>query len=322
MGSCTTASLTGYPLSLMRFAILITTLSMAVQMACSPAQAQQTPPTKADEASGNVVEAPGNDENIDFEDSPHLDNRQTVTIEAKWKRLGKNQIWINHEDKQVMVRGRICLQEGPLEMFACPGTTKAHESVIASEAKASEIHASFEALGFPPGKPVQWDPKYTPAEGPLVKILVGWQEGDKFVQVNAREMVKVSGTDKPMEKDWVFGGSQIYTDNVSGEKIYYADSGEMVCLSNFSTAMLDVQIESSDSADGLLFEANKEKIPPPNTKVYMIFIPRKSNANPQTDAKPQTNAEANTKANTEAKAQPAEFSSEEAEAKSDESLGK
>ncbi len=320
MASCTTASLTGYPLSLMRFAILITTISMAVQMACSPAQAQQSPPTKVVESPGNAVESPGNaveasanDENIDFEDAPHLDNRQTVTIEAKWKRLGKNQIWINHEDKQVMVRGRICLQEGPLEMFACPGTTKAHESVIASEAKASEIHASFEALGFPPGKPVQWDPKYTPAEGPLVKILVGWQEGDKFVQVNAREMVKVSGTDKPMEKDWVFGGSQIYTDNVSGEKIYYADSGEMVCLSNFSTAMLDVQIESSDSADGLLFEANKEKIPPPNTKVYMIFIPRKSNVNPR------TKAEANTKA------QPAEFSSEEAKdakAKSDESLAK
>lgn len=220
------------------------------------------------------------DDAIDYEESPHLDNRQTVTIEAKWKRLGKNQIWINHEDKQVMVRGRICLQEGPLEMFACPGRTKAHESVIATEARASEIHACLEALDFPAGKPVSWAPKYTPAEGPLVKILVGWQEGDKFVQVNAREMVKVSGTDKPLEKDWVFGGSQIYTDNVSGETTYYADSGEMVCLSNFSTAMLDVQIESSDSAEGLLFEANKEKIPPPNTKVYMIFVPRKAETKP------------------------------------------
>ena len=220
------------------------------------------------------------DDAIDYEESPHLDNRQTVTIEAKWKRLGKNQIWINHEDKQVMVRGRICLQEGPLEMFACPGRTKAHESVIATEARASEIHACLEALDFPAGKPVSWAPKYTPAEGPLVKILVGWQEGDKFVQVNAREMVKVSGTDKPLEKDWVFGGSQIFTDNVSGEKIYYADSGEMVCLSNFSTAMLDVQLESSDAAGGLLFEANKEKIPAPNTKVYMTFAPRHAEAKP------------------------------------------
>ena len=220
------------------------------------------------------------DDAIDYEQSPHLDNRQTITIEAKWKRLGKNQIWINHEDKQVMVRGRICQQEGPLEMFACPGRSKAHESVIATEARASEIHACLEALGFPPGKPCQWDPKYTPAHGPLVKIMVGWQEGNKFVQVNAREMVKASGTDKPLQKDWVFGGSQIYTDNVSEEKIYYADSGEMVCLSNFSTAMLDVQLESSDAEGGLLFEANKEKIPAPNTKVYMTFAPRHAEAKP------------------------------------------
>lgn len=237
----------------------------------------QLPPADSDPTSAGDTN--------NYEQAPHLDNKQTITIDAKWKRLGKHQIWINHQDKQVMVRGRICLQEGPLEMFACPGNTKAHESVIASEAEASEIHACFEALGFPPGKPCQWDPEYTPAHGPLVKILVGWQDGENFVQVNARDMVKTSGTGKPLEKDWVFGGSQIYHDNVSGEKIYYADSGEMVCLSNFSTAMLDVQLESSDAADGLLFEANKAKIPLPNTKVYMVFIPRKAETKPA-DASP------------------------------------
>ena len=270
-------SSTGHQLSFLRIVAAFLVITVISLVSCGDISTAQEQPAEAatDKSDSTTEDAP-----IDFEESPHLDDRQTVKIEAKWKRLGENQIWINHEDKQVMVRGRICLQEGPLEMFACPGATKAHESVIASEAKASEIHASLEALGFPPGKPVQWDPKYTPAEGPLVKILVGWQEGDNFVQVNAREMVKVSGTDKPLEKDWVFAGSQIYHDNVSGEKIYYADSGEMVCLSNFSTAMLDVQIESSDAADGLLFEANKDKIPVPNTKVYMVFIPRKAEANP------------------------------------------
>jgi hypothetical protein len=244
-------------------------------------EASTAPQTKAfDQAQSEASDQIAQNNVPNDDEAPHLDNKQTITIAAKWKRLGKNQIWINHEDKQVMVRGRICLQEGPLEMFACPGNTKAHESVIASEAKASEIHACLEALGFPPGKPCQWDPEYTPATGPVVKILVGWKEGDKFVQVNAREMVRTSGTGKPLEKDWVFGGSQIYHDNVSGENIYYADSGEMVCLSNFSTAMLDVQLESSDAADGLLFEANKEKIPLPNTKVYMILVPRKAETKP------------------------------------------
>ena len=292
-------SFIGPPLSLLRFFAAIFAVMTISLVACEVKSATQQPPAQptneaqvtneaatkpnteaTDQTPTEDLDSGTEDEAIDYEESPHLDNTQTLTIEAKWKRLGKNQIWINHEDKQVMVRGRICQQEGPLEMFACPGRSKAHESVIATEARASEIHASLEALGFPPGKPCQWDPKYTPAKGPLVKIMVGWQEGDKFVQVNAREMVKASGTDKPLEKDWVFGGSQIFTDNVSGEKIYYADSGEMVCLSNFSTAMLDVQLESSDAAGGLLFEANKEKIPAPNTKVYMTFAPRHAEAKP------------------------------------------
>jgi len=293
-------SFTGPLLSLLRvFAAIFAVMTISF-VACEDISATQqqapTQPTNEAQVTSEAATKPNTeatdqtpiddldsateDDAIDYEESPHLDNTQTVTIEAKWKRLGKNQIWINHQDKQVMVRGRICLQEGPLEMFACPGRSKAHESVIATEARASEIHACLEALGFPPGKPCQWDPKYTPAHGPLVKIMVGWQEGEKFVQVNAREMVKASGTDKPLEKDWVFGGSQIYTDNVSEEKIYYADSGEMVCLSNFSTAMLDVQLESSDAAGGLLFEANKEKIPPPNTKVYMVFVPREAEVKP------------------------------------------
>ena len=227
------------------------------------------------------------DEALDFEESPpHLDNTQTIKIDESWKRLGQNQIWVNTQAKQVMVRGRICLQAGPLEMFACPGRTKAHESVIATEAKASEIHASLILLGFDPGKPVQWDPKYTPVEGPSVKILVRWKQGDQTVEVDAKEMVKLVGTDETLKQDWVFGGSQIYVDNVSGENIYYADAGEMVCLSNFSTAMLDVPMKSSDAAGGLLFEANKDKIPPRNTKVYMVFVPRKTSTTKSLESAP------------------------------------
>ena len=228
------------------------------------------------------------DEALDFEVSPHLDNTQTIKIDKSWKRLGQNQIWVNTQAKRVMVRGRICLQAGPLEMFACPGKTKAHESVIATEAKASEIHASLVLLGFDPGKPVQWDPKYTPVEGPSIKILVRWKQGDKTVEVDAKEMVKLAGTDKKLEQDWVFGGSQIYVDNVSGESIYYADAGEMVCLSNFSTAMLDVPMKSSDAAGGLLFEANKDKIPPRNTKVYMVLVPRKTPTDKSLESAPTT----------------------------------
>ncbi len=202
--------------------------------------------------------------------------QQSIEITDRWKRLGKNQIWINETTKQVMVRGSICLTEGPLEMFACPLQTKEHESIVAVEAKSSEIHACMVALGFEPGNPVQWQPDYRPAEGPSIKIEVRWNaDGEEEKAVDAKSMVRKSGTEETMDTDWVFGGSEIFVDRVDGRQVYYADSGEMICLSNFPTAMMDVPIKSSDSADGLLFEANTKAIPPKNTQVYLIMTPRK-----------------------------------------------
>lgn len=209
------------------------------------------------------------------ETTPVVDKeKQSIKIADGWKRLGKNQIWINETTKQVMVRGLICLTEGPLEMFACPLQTKEHESVIAVEAKSSEIHTCLIALGFEPGSPVQWQPSYRPVEGPSVKIEVKWSVDGEEKEVDAKTMVRKSGTEETMKTDWVFGGSEIFVDRVNGRQIYYADSGEMICLSNFPTAMMDVPIQSSDSTDGLLFEANTEVIPPKNTQVYLIMTPR------------------------------------------------
>lgn len=219
------------------------------------------------------------------EAAPVVDNEeQSIEISEDWKRLGKNQIWINQTTKQVMVRGSICLREGPLEMFACPLQTKEHESIVAVEAKSSEVHASLVALGFEPGSPVRWQPEYKPASGPSVKIEVRWNQGGKGepdVQgnqektVDAKSLVRKSGTKETLNTDWVFGGSEIFVDRVDGRRIYYADSGEMVCLSNFPTAMMDVPIQSSDSAEGLLFEANTDAIPEKETQVYLIMTPRK-----------------------------------------------
>ena len=205
--------------------------------------------------------------------------KQSIKITDDWKRLGKNQIWINEKQKQVMVRGSICLREGQLEMFACPLQTKEHESIVAVEAKSSEVHATLVALGFEPGSPVQWQPKYKTAMGPSIKIEARWRakNGDLSEEktVDAKTWVRKSGTEETLDTDWVFGGSEIFVDRVDGTQVYYADSGEMVCLSNFPTAMMDVPIKSSDSAEGLLFEANTDAIPELDTQIYLIMTPRK-----------------------------------------------
>lgn len=244
-------------------------------------QIDKADPPIPEEVSNTAV-TEDSEESASFADNPAgqpaaRPEEQTIEIPASWNRLGKHEIWIDFQEKQVIVAGTICLNIGPLEMFACPANTKEHESIISANALSSEVHAALIALGAEPGSPCQWDPEYKPANGPVIDIQVTWfdEEQEKPVKVSAPSMIRNSRTRKPMTHQWVFGGSQIWEDPDNGDKIYYGDAGEMVCLSNFSTATMDLTVESSQSNDGLLFEALTENIPPIGTKVYMHLKPGK-----------------------------------------------
>ena len=50
-------------------------------------------------------------------------------------------------------------------------------------------------------------------------------------------------------------------------------SGEIVCVSNFPTAMIDLPVESSSENARLGFEAATENIPAKGTPVRVILIP-------------------------------------------------
>ena len=198
--------------------------------------------------------------------------KQTIEISAPWVRLSKkHEIWIDMKSKKVMVAGQICLRQGGLEVFACPRRTKEHESIVSVNASALELHTCLIAIGADPGKPVQWTPEYKPATGPKINIDVVWSEDGQQITRNAKELVRNFDTKKELSKDWVFCGSQFYVNPEDGSKTYYGDSGEMICLSNFATATLDLPVESSGSNESLLFEANTEKAPPLGTKVYLVL---------------------------------------------------
>ena len=84
-------------------------------------------------------------------------------------------------------------------------------------------------------------------------------------RVKAQEWVQHTSTGKQMEYSWVFGGSEIYVDEMTGKKTYMADGGDLICVSNFTSAMLDIPVPSSDSNSGLSFRAFTERIPPSGT---------------------------------------------------------
>lgn len=206
----------------------------------------------------------------------------------------KHSIWIDVKRKIVVVDGEIAMREGPLEMFACPKGTKEHESIIAVHCDGVTIHAGLIAVGALAGHPVRFDPRYEPATGTAIEILILWQDDKGRHKVRAQEWVYDAATEKALEHDWVFGGSGLWTDETTGKKYYHADAGDLICVSNFATAMLDLPIESSQANDGLLYSAFTENIPPRGTKVRLVLCPRK--AKTEVKAKAEATPTAETKA--------------------------
>jgi hypothetical protein len=175
----------------------------------------------------------------------------------------------------VIVDGEVALNRGQLEMFACPQGTKEHESVVAVQSKAQYVHAGLLAVGATKGRPVQFDPKYTPASGGVIDIWVLWkdEQGNKQ-RARAQQWIRNTETGQEMQYDWVFAGSGFWKDSTDGTEYYYGDSGDFICVSNFPSATLDLPVESSQANASLMFEAYTERIPPRGTKVRLVLQPR------------------------------------------------
>jgi hypothetical protein len=186
-----------------------------------------------------------------------------------------NRTWIDTEKGIVMVDGYVSLREGMLEMFACPVGSKEHESIVAVYSWAQVVHAALLAVGAKTGSPVQFDPVFKPPTGTQIDIEVRWlDEAGEWQSTQAQEWIKDLSTGKRMTHPWVFAGSGFWKDQQTGDEHYLAESGDFICVSNFSTATLDIPAESSQVNEGLMFEAFTEKIPPLGTPVRLVLRPR------------------------------------------------
>lgn len=198
----------------------------------------------------------------------------TIDIPATWKQLSQTQeVWIDNKNKQVIVGGKVCLNNGPLEMLICPKGTKEHESIVSVNAESWQIHAALVALGASPGTPSRWDPEYTPAWGPSIQIEMMWRD-EKTQQVktiDGKQWILDTNTGKPMTVDLVFGGSYSEPQFEGEQPRYQANDGELICLANFTTSAIDIRVDKNNI--DIFFEANTPLIPPANTQVYTIIKP-------------------------------------------------
>ncbi|MBA2113950.1 YdjY domain-containing protein [Bremerella alba] len=202
-------------------------------------------------------------------------------------------VWIDTKRKMVIMDGEICLRKGSLEMFACLRGTKEHESVVSVATDAYVVHAGLLAIGAEQGRPVEFDPEYRPPSGQQIDVLVQWKDADGKLQTRkAQDWVRDARNKKVMTYDWVFPGSYFWKDvtieavqkakeegvdpdTLPGKMVYAAEGGELICVSNFKSSMMDLPVPSTDANNDLWFEAFTENIPAEGTKVRLFLIPQK-----------------------------------------------
>lgn len=228
---------------------------------------------------------------VDEKDAPRKESNQpTRPTDAKKVKMSDNvYLEIQGDQRRVLVEAYVCMREGQLEQLLTRKQTKEHEAVLAADVDARSIHAALLLAGAREGSPVKYAPKYQPASGNPIKITLQYQEKGKQVTVPAQQWVRNIKTRKNLDTDWVFAGSRLVdvprfgdgqqesNQQAENKKYYLANDGDVICLSNFETAMLDLPVKSpKDNAD-LAFEAHTDRIPPLNTKVTVILevVPEK-----------------------------------------------
>ncbi len=131
-------------------------------------------------------------------------------------------------------------------------------------------------LQVPVDSDLRWDPNqkellwYGPMSEAQRDAVLKYSK-DAAYQKAIQDFFKQTRT-KELEAGWVFSGSSFFTDKKTGEKFYQAESGDLICVANFSTATIDLAINSSAQADELMWEAFTERIPPIGTKVTVELM--------------------------------------------------
>lgn len=225
-------------------------------------------------ASGCLVEEPVAQKKQESKEKKKTTNPKEP--EGKKVKIGKNVILqiLPGDKRRVLINAEVCRREDQLEQLLCRKLTKEHEAILAADVDARHIHAALLAAKAKPGSPVQFRP-YKAASGTKIKVLLRYKDknGDE-VTVPAQKWIRNFQTKKDMAYDWVFAGSKLFPPAEMGQEPYYAaNDGDVICVSNFDTAMLDLPVNLSNENAQLVFEANTARIPPLNTPVLVILEP-------------------------------------------------
>jgi len=184
-------------------------------------------------------------------------------------------VMLDQKALTVTIPGKLNMERGLLEYLLVNPTGSAHESLLVTDVKASDIHFAMLLLGAKGGAitaeppPAQLDaaffraaPKIT---GDTVFISVKWKEKDVEKTVPVEDWLYSEGTKKAIEHGpWVYNGSMVY----EGRFLAQAE-GNLVAIVTSPTALINNPRKGNDNDQ--MWNANEKDTPKVNTPVEIIF---------------------------------------------------
>ena len=181
-------------------------------------------------------------------------------------------IRIDKEKKIIELDGRICLEEGPLELFACAEGGKEYESVVAIKGDPWQLHLSLLLLELKPGGGPEYQGDPTKPFGDTVIIEIRWEQDGKTIRKRAEDMVYNAQRKKPMPHvEWVFVGSKFEKD-LDGNNVYVANRDRsIVTVYHDPYTVIDNPLKAG--GDDTVYVVNTKAVPPKDTPVVLIIRP-------------------------------------------------
>jgi hypothetical protein len=182
-------------------------------------------------------------------------------------------IRIDPAARTIEIEAHVALREGALELLLCHRGTKEYESILATDAVGSHLHAALLAVGLDPGRPGYWlrtptgDSTYVPPAGAPLEISLRWRDDQgRLYTATPNQWLTGRETGEPAEPfGWVFVGS------APVEGPYWADqTGDIISLANYEASVIDVPFASSRDNERLTFACATQAIPPVGTPVTVV----------------------------------------------------
>ena len=207
--------------------------------------------------------------------------------------LTDGHLQIMEKEKKIILKGEISKAlgeyddtlKGAVEYLACGPTGKLYESIIATEASATELYRAIEKLGVKPGTQHFYDEekgKDIPPTGTTFLISVEWQADGEKKSVRADQLIYNFKEDKPLPPvAWVYSGSREIPDLDSEDEdamMPYAFMSDHIVALHQTDGSALFQNPLTESLKENLYKKNEDVLPELGTKIKLIFEVNRKNA--------------------------------------------